>query len=621
MRRSCRWLLGLVLWSCACASQAVDLGDAALRIDPPHWWVGMSDTRLQLMFSAPDIADKRLRVDDPRLVSLATTRLHSPNYLFATLQLTADAAAGPLRLEWLDANGNPQQQIDYSLKARQPGSRQRRGFGPADVIYLIVPDRFANGEPANDTLPGLREAADRGNPGGRHGGDLAGMTAALDYLADLGITQIWSTPLVENDQPSYSYHGYAATDLYRIDPRFGSLADYRQFAAAAAQRGIGVIQDIVLNHIGSEHPWLADPPSADWIHHGGRFVPTQHARTTLQDPYAAAVDRIAFNNGWFVPTMPDLNQRQPQLARYLIQNSLWWIEEVGLSGIREDTYPYADPDFLGAWSQAIVAEYPDFAIVGEEWSRNPLVVAHWQAGNRIPGAHASGTRAMMDFPLHYALTESLLQPQGHDSGLIPLYEMLVNDRLYAEPARMVLFDGNHDTPRLYTTLGEDYGRWQAAMVYLLTMPRTPQLFYGNEILLTSPRQRDDGRVRADFPGGWAGDRVDAFSGRGLAAEQRQAQDWLRALLNWRKQRAVIHGGALTHFLPDDGLYVWIRHQPGQIVLAALNRSDRPRRLDPARYDEVLHGRREGRELIAGAIDLAVAELSAGGSWVVDIEFQ
>ncbi|MCB1636955.1 MAG: cyclomaltodextrinase C-terminal domain-containing protein, partial [Xanthomonadales bacterium] len=366
-------------------------------------------------------------------------------------------------------------------------------------------------------------------------------------------------------------------------------------------------------------PWAKDPPSPDWINNGNRFRPTQHARTTLQDPYAAAIDRREFNDGWFVPTMPDLNQRQPQLARWLIQNSLWWIEEADLSGIREDTYPYADPDFLARWSRAIVDEYPHFSIVGEEWSRNPLVVSHWQAGHAWRAGSTGATNSMMDFPLHYALLESLPQPGGAESGLRTLYEALVNDRLYSDPARLVLFDGNHDTPRIYSRLGEDQLLWRAAMVYLLTMPRTPQLFYGSEILLTSPLQRNDGAVRADFPGGWPDDRVDAFRGHGLAPAQRQAQQWLRQLLRWRQQRPVVHRGALTHFVPHDGLYVWIRHQSGQIMLAAINLSDQPRRLDPQRYDEVLQGRRQGTGLWQGRIDLEHAELPAGASWVIDVD--
>ncbi|MCB1628738.1 MAG: cyclomaltodextrinase N-terminal domain-containing protein [Xanthomonadales bacterium] len=616
--RLCWWLVWCVLLAGGSSAMVAAEGPTEPRVDPPHWWVGMQDPTLELLFSAPGVAGLHPRLKDERVQLLATTRLSSPNYLFVQLRVAPTAAAGPVHIELFDGSGAVQHQLDYPLKARQPGSRQRRGFGPADVIYLVVPDRFANGDPDNDSVGTLREAANRSEPGGRHGGDLAGMTAALDYLADLGITQIWSTPLVENDQPSYSYHGYAATDLYRIDPRFGELADYRQFVAAAAERGIGVIQDIVLNHIGSEHPWARDPPSPDWINHGNHFQPTQHARTTLQDPYAAAIDRREFNDGWFVATMPDLNQRQPQLATWLIQNSLWWIEEAGLSGIREDTYPYADPDFLARWSSAIVDEYPDFSIVGEEWSRNPLVVSYWQAGPGRRG-QAGATRSMMDFPLHYALLESLQQPEGFESGLRSLYQALVNDRLYADPARLVLFDGNHDTPRIYTRLGEDASRWRAAMVYLLTMPRTPQIFYGSEILLTSPLQRDDGRVRADFPGGWPGDRSDAFRGQGLAPAQLQAQRWLRQLLRWRQHKSVVHEGALTHFLPDDGLYVWIRHQPGQQVLAAINRSDRPRRLDPQRYDEVLQGRREGTELWQGRIDLEHAELPAGASWVIDLD--
>ncbi len=590
------------------------------RIEPPHWWVGMVDPGLQLMLHGDAIAALQPQLDYPGVRLLGTQRSNNPNYLFVDLHIDADAQPGEFALTLLDAAGAPIHQFSYRLHGRAERSRQRRGFGAGDVIYLLVPDRYANGNPANDTIDSLREAADRSNPGGRHGGDLAGMTSALDYIADMGFTQIWSTPLLINDQPSYSYHGYAATDLYRIDPRYGSNEDYRRFVAAAAARGIGVIQDIVLNHIGSEHWWMADPPAADWINNGGRFAPTTHMRTTLQDPYAAASDRREFSDGWFVQTMPDMNQRNAQLANYLIQNTLWWIEYTGISGIREDTYSYADPQFLSDWSARVMAEYPQFSIVGEEWSRNPLVVSHWQAGNAKRTGYASSTAAMMDFPLYYELLESLNQPQSWDGGLTRLYAALVNDRLYANPSKMVLFEGNHDTSRVFTVLGEDLGRYRAAMVYLLTMPRTPQLFYGSEVLMTSPLQRDDGRLRGDFPGGWAGDAVNAFSGEGLSEMQRQNQTWLRRLLRWRKDSPVIHAGRLTHYAPRDGVYVYFRQLEEALVMVALNRSGEDTELAMDRFAEVLGSRRSGTEIGAGSM---VAwderlELPKDAAWIVEL---
>ena len=594
---TCVIALGL-LWSLASCAAIADV-----RVEPPSWWVGMHERSLQLMMHGPGIAEARAETSSPEIRITAQHRLSSPNYLFVDLEIDADAGPGTVAIN-LSQAGRPPVTINYPLHARRQGSAERPGFGPADVIYLLVPDRFANGDPRNDNTGDTLEKRDRHNPGGRHGGDLAGMRAALPYLQNLGITQIWPTPLIENDMPAYSYHGYAATDLYRIDPRFGSNEDYRDYVAAARERGIGVIQDIVLNHIGSQHWWMADLPSPDWIN-GAQFSPTNHARTTLQDPYAAASDRAVFSHGWFVDTMTDLNQRNPFLATYLIQNSLWWIEYAGLSGIREDTYSYADPDFLAAWSKRIVQEYPSFSIVGEEWSRNPTVVSYWQAGphgGRHPG---SATNSMMDFPLYYNLVESLQTEGQWEGGLMRLYQSLVNDTLYPAPERLVLFDGNHDTPRLYSILGEDFGKFQAALTYILTMPRTPQLFYGTELAMTSPTQRDDGRVRADFPGGWPGDRADGFIGKGLSGVAKRSQTFVRSLLQFRRQSSALTRGKLIHFVPENGVYVYARQSEQQTVLVVINRSGKQQTVATRRFDEVLRGHATAQDIISkAALDLS-----------------
>lgn len=591
-----RLLLCLVLF--ALLNPALAQGPTVTRVDPPHWWTGMQDGRLQLMVQGPRVGKLNARILHRGVRLTGIQRGDSPNYLFLDIEITPQAEPGTLRVEFA-GDTRVLGGFDYELKARQPGSAQRLGFGPKDLIYLVVPDRFANGDPSNDVVAGIREATvDRANPGARHGGDLAGMTAALDYLRDLGVTQIWPTPLVENDMPAYSYHGYAATDFYRIDPRFGGNAAYLAFAAAARERGIGVIQDIVVNHIGSLHPWVADPPTRDWINNGGQFTPTSHARTTVQDPYAAEVDRRQFSDGWFVETMPDLNQRQPLLATYLIQNSLWWIEEAGLSGIREDTYSYADPDFLAEWGRRILAEYPRFNIVGEEWSANPVVVSHWQAGNAARG-YVSHTPSMMDFPLYYALLGALGAEGGHGEGWSALYEALANDVIYPAPEQLVLFEGNHDTARLYSLLDENLDAWKQAIAFLFTTRRVPQVFYGTEILMTSPKQRNDGLVRGNFPGGWAGDAVNALTGKGLTPRQREAQDFFRRLATFRKTSPALHDGALTHFVPQDNVYVYVRRHAAQSVLVAMGRNDAPVELDLSRFTEALPASRRGTDVLSG----------------------
>jgi glycosidase len=592
----CRLLLVVAL-----ALGAAPTGGAteALRVDPPFWWVGMREPALQLMVHAKGISDARPKLEHPGVRLVGTRYGDSPNYLFIDLALAPDTEPGKVRISLLRPDRRTLR-FDYELRRREPGSAEREGFGSADLIYLLVPDRFANGDRSNDVVRGTREArVDRTDPGARHGGDIAGMQAALPYLAELGVTQIWPTPLIENDMATYSYHGYAATDHYLVDPRYGSNEDFVAFVRAARARGIGVIQDIVLNHIGSGHHWMADLPTRDWLNFGGRFSATTHARTTLRDPYAADADRRQFNDGWFVETMPDLNQRQPLLATYLTQMSIWWIEYAGLSGIREDTYSYADADYLSDWARRVRHEYPNFNIVGEEWSGNPVIVSYWQAGQRHAG-HQPHTPSMMDFPLYYALLSGLKREETWESGLKPLYSALMNDVLYPDPYNLVLFEGNHDTSRLYSLLDEDYASWQMAIAYLMTAPRIPQLFYGTEVLLTSPKVRDDGKVRANFPGGWRGDAVNAFSGAGLTERQRDAQSFVRKLANFRKQTPALHRGKLTHFFPDEGTYVYFRHDQNTIVMVAINKEDKARELDAARFAEVLPNAVLGRDVITGS---------------------
>lgn len=568
------------------------------RIEPANWWVGMVHHRVELMVHGAGIAATTPRIDRAGVTLVEVQRTDSPNYLFATVDVAADAAPGEVAIEFLE-RGKVVATKAWRIDAREPGSAQRRGFGNADAIYLVTPDRFADGDPSNDSVAGLREAANRANPNGRHGGDLAGIRRHLDYIASMGFTQLWITPVLENDQPEYSYHGYAITDLYRTDPRMGSNDDYRALSREAKAQGIGLVMDVVLNHIGSGHWWMRDPPARDWINHPDRYVETNHRRTTIQDPHAAPEDRAQFVQGWFARVMPDLNQRNPHLARYLIQNSLWWIETAGLSGIREDTFGYADADFLSAWGKAILDEYPGFSMVGEEWSPNPAIVAHWQRGKSNPDGHVPYMPSMMDFPVHIALRDALSRPEGWDSGWVEVYEALANDFLYPDPGALVVFAENHDTPRLLAQLDGDVGLWKLAMAFVATTRGTPQFYYGSEVLLRGPKQRNDGELRADMPGGWAGDAASAFTGEGLGPEQRDAQEWVRALFQWRKRTPVLHDGGLVHYAPQDGVYVYFRYDGQDTVMVALNRNPRTTPLALARFARFLPAGVHARDALGG----------------------
>lgn len=563
------------------------------HVEPPNWWVGMRDTSLQLMLHGPGIADARPTLAPyPGVTLKASHRATSPNYLFIDLDIGPAARPGELVL---DLAG---QTLRYPLQARAPGSAERQGFGPKDAIYLIVPDRFAQAGQLGQA--GMKEGVNRADPGGRHGGDLAGMTRHLDYIAGLGFTQLWPTPLVENNSETYSYHGYGATDFYRIDPRFGSNDDFAAFVAAARSKGVGVIQDIVLNHIGSGHWWMADLPAPDWVNQWPQgYTETHHARMTLQDPYASPSDRQRFTDGWFVPGMPDLNQRRPELATYLTQKTLWWVERFGLSGIRTDTYSYSDRDFLSRWSARVMQEYPRLNIVGEEWSPHPAVVAYWQRGKKNHDGYASHAPSLMDFPMQTQLLAALTETDGPHTGLTKLYEGLAHDFVYPDPANLVLFDGNHDTPRLFSLLKKDPGLTRIALAYLATTRRIPQMFYGTELLLESPLERDDGKLRSDMPGGWAGDAVNAFTGAGLSAAQRSMQDWTRRLFTWRKGERLIHDGALMQYAPLEGVYVFFRYDDRRTVMVVLNKNDKPVELAVARFAERVAPGQKARDVLTG----------------------
>ena len=587
-----RLLLACLLWLSAFAplAQANTLERIEIeRIEPANWWVGMHRNRIELLVHGKAIATATPRIEHAGVAIVDVQRTDNPNYLFVTVEIAADAKPGGVDIRFVEA-GKVVATHPWRLDAREPGSAQRRGFDARDAIYLITPDRFANGDPGNDSVRGMRESANRALPGGRHGGDVAGIRQHLDYIAGMGFTQLWPTPFLENNQPHYSYHGYAITDLYKTDPRMGSNEDVRALSREAKAKGVGLVMDVVLNHIGSQHWWMQDLPAKDWINHGGSFAPTNHRRTTIQDPHAAPADRNAFTDGWFVSGMPDLNQRNPQLARYLIQNTLWWIEYAGLSGIREDTFGYADTQFLSDWAKAVLVEYPHFAMVGEEWSINPAVVAHWQRGKLNASGHVPHMPSMMDFPLHLALRDALVQPEGWDSGWVNLYEMLANDFVYPDPDALVVFAENHDTSRLFAHLDGDLAAWKLGMAYLASVRGTPQFYYGSEVLLRGPKERNDSLLRADMPGGWAGDAANAFSGNGLDDAQREAQDYTRALFNWRKRTPLLHTGKLTHFAPQDGVYVYCRHDGDKAVMVALNKNKSATSLPLDRFDAFLRGR-------------------------------
>jgi neopullulanase len=591
---------------CALVSSNVFAAPAIERIEPPNWWVGMHQARVQLMVHGANIALSTPSLDYPGVVLVGTTRSSNPNYLFLDLDIGTTALPGALSLRFTEDGQSTSR--EFSLLARAPNSAERVGFTGKDVILNLMPDRFANGDVSNDRLPGMAENAARNNPNGRHGGDIAGIEQHLDYIAEMGYTMIWPTPLIENAQANYSYHGYAATDLYRIDPRFGSNASYRAMVEKAGGMGVGVIFDVIPNHIGDGHWWMKDMPSKDWLNYPDRYVGTKHARTALFDPYGARIDRENFTRGWFVPSMPDLNQSNPLLATYLIQNTLWWIEYAGLSGLRVDTFGYSDTAFLADWTRRVRQEFPRLSMVGEEWSGTPYIVSRWLKSSVDAAGHDAAMPNMMDFPLAETLRSALVEQGSSDGGLNRLYTMLSNDVMYPDAAKLVLFEGNHDLPRLYSVLDDDLDLYRMALVFIATARRIPQFYYGTEVLMPSPKNRDDAAARRDFPGGWASDSVNAFSRAGLTSRQREAQSFVRQLLNWRKTATAVHDGTLLHFHPENDVYVYFRQNAAQHLMIVLNKNPKPQTLDLGRFAQGLGSATRAKNVLTGA-ELALEGLT------------
>jgi glycosidase len=593
-------LLTLILPLAAGAGQT-----SVSRVEPPFWWTGFKETELQLLVYGEGISAFTAAVEHPGVSITRIEQVQSSNYLFLYLDIDVNARPGPFDIIFSTEGQSLTHR--YLLKQKNPDPAHSRAFSPADAIYLITPDRFANGNPDNDNIDGMGDESDRGNPGGRHGGDIQGITNHLDYISDMGFTAIWLNPLLENRMPSYSYHGYSTTDFYRVDPRYGSNEQYRELVSVARGKGLGVIMDMIVNHIGSGHWWMDDLPTDDWINHQGAPEMTSHEHIIEQDPYASSRDYNRYSDGWFVESMPDLNQRNRLLADYLTQNALWWIEYLGIAGIRMDTYPYPDKHYMSEWTRRVMKEYPQFNVVGEEWTDNPAAVAYWQAGKLNQDGYESLLPSLMDFPLQNALRWGLVTEEDskledlRPGGLLYLYRALANDFLYSDPSALVVFPDNHDMSRIFTQLGEDYGLYKMALAYMLIVRGTPQIYYGTEILKSNPGIEDHGVIRSDFPGGWDGDQINAFTGAGLSSQQLEAQEFLRTLLRWRREQPVIHSGHLMHFRPGSGIYVLFRYDKTDSVMLVLNKNENDVALGTVRYLERLEGFDRTRNVLTGEI--------------------
>ena len=566
------------------------------RIDPTDWFVGLKNPTVQLMVYGKNIAAvQNVTTDYPGAVVDSVVRLDSPNYLLVYMNLR-EAQPGTMTLAF------DKLKVQYRLKQREKAGKDRHGFTNADVLYMLMPDRFAQGAGHNAQVKGMRAyKEDRTQPSLRHGGDLNGIREHLDYFLDLGVTALWLTPVLENDSPDTengfsTYHGYATTDYYRVDPRFGTNDDYRRLCDEAHRKGLKVVMDMIFNHSGFDHPWTKDMPAKDWLNtpewltQKGKYQQTSYKLTPVVDPYASKVDLKETTEGWFVPSMPDLNQHNPHLMRYLIQNSIWWIETVGIDGIRMDTYPYAYADAMAQWMKELDEEYPNFNTVGETWVTEPAYTAAWQKDSRLDcGMPNSYLKTVMDFAFFDRLSKAKNEEtDGWWEGMNRIYGSFVYDYLYPNPSSVMAFIENHDTDRFLGN-GRDTLALKQALALLLTVRRIPQLYYGTEVLMNGTKEVTDGNVRKDFPGGFPGDAHNAFTKEGRTQAENGMFNWLSRLLHWRKGNKTIVQGSQTQFIPYNGIYVIVRRSSAGTVMTVLNGTTKEAVLEVGRYAEVLDG--------------------------------
>ena len=564
----------------------------AISVEPPFWWVGMANDTLQLAVNAPGIADARFELDYPGVKLDSQVTLDSKNYKFLYLTVAPQTKPGKVKIGYtLDGR---KRSFDYELKARDRAPEDYRGFDAGDVLYLLMPDRFAKGLDDKDIdLKGLDYpvTADRNDPNGRHGGDMRGIRNKLDYIDSLGVTAIWVCPVLENDMPGGSYHGYATTDYYNIDPRFGSNQEWNTLIEDAHKRGLKVVMDMIFNHSGSNHPWMKDAPSADWFNHPEGDAMTNYRLTTVHDPYVSDYDLEHTVDAWFVPAMPDLNQRNPHLMKYLTQNSIWWIESSKIDGIRMDTYPYADMKGMSRWAADVLREYPNFNIVGECWYSNEAGSAFWQKDSKL-NPEQTNLPTVMDFWAILNGRKAFYADTDPWHGLNDVYDHLAQDFLYADPQHVLTFLDNHDSDRFLEKMPADskeLGPWKQAMAWLLTTRGIPQIYYGSELLMNGSKEGSDGYIRLDMPGGFPGDKTDAFTAEGRTALQNEAYDFLRNVLQWRRNEGndVISKGSLKHFMPQNGIYAYQRRLGDKEVVVLLNGKDTPNEVTMERTLEVL----------------------------------
>ncbi|KIA88907.1 alpha-amlyase [Kaistella jeonii] len=591
------------------------------KVEPAFWWHGMKNPELQILVYGKDISKYHVELSDNIKIK-NLTKTENPNYIFITIN-TDEVKNSSFKINFKNGKKTADS-YTYELKKRNPGSADRNSFSSKDVMYLIMPDRFANGDPSNDSQPNLTEKANRNLPSGRHGGDLRGVINHLDYLQNLGVTSLWLTPVNEDNEKKTSYHGYAQTDLYKIDGRYGTNEEYLELSRNLQKRGMMLIQDYVTNHWGISHWMIQDLPTKDWIHQfkdgEGKygFKRSNYRISSQFDTNVSEIDKEEALNGWFDTTMPDLNQSNPLLLKYLTQNAIWWIEYAELGGLRVDTYPYNDKIAMAKWAKAITDEYPNFNIVGEAWMSSPAHISYWQKDSKIAAIenYNSNLPSVMDFSLYTDLPDALKEEKSWDKGMTKIYDSFSNDFLYPNINNILVFFENHDTERFNEIFKGDVRYYKMAMTLIATIRGIPQLYYGSEIgMLGDKNKGGDANIRRDFPGGWKGDAQNAFNPETQTSEQKQFYDYTQKLLNWRKGKEVIHTGKTKHYIPKEKVYVYFRYNDNagksrdlsskngdsnnDKVMVIINNNENEQTFDLKRFAESLEGISKGKDVISG----------------------
>lgn len=590
-------ILLVVFFSClAAAAQEV-------HFYPSNWWVGMNNPKLQLMLHGKDIGKGDITLGNyPGVVLEKIHKPENPNYVFIDLVVTS--AAKPGKLPVIVKQGKTTRTLEFSLNARRKGNGTdyAKGVTSEDLVYLIIPDRFSNGDPSNDKIPGLLDQSlNRDSIYHRHGGDLKGITNHLDYLQDLGVTALWLLPVWQNNMPDRTEHGYAITNHYKVEPRLGSNDDYLALSNALHQRGMKLIQDVIYNHTGLLHFFVQDKPMKDWLHEWPSYTQTNYKDQALFDPYASSADKKRLLDGWFTPMMPDLNQGNPFVANFLIQHAIWSVEAFGVDGWRIDTYIYNDLDFMNRCNQALLDEYPHISIFGETWVHGVPNQAYFTANTLGDVSFRSNLPGTTDFQaLFYGIQETLTKPFGWTDGVNKLYTTTAQDFMYKDPMKQVIFLDNHDLPRFFSVIGEDTAKYKLALSWLLTFRGVPQLYYGNEHLMTG-FTNPDGWVRLDFKGGWAGDKDNKFTEAGRTPKENAVFNHIRRLANFRKSSSALKTGKLMQFIPEDGVYVYFRYDGNQTVMCVMNTNTSEKTIDATRFQERTHGFGKGTDIPTGQV--------------------